>query len=197
MSVFLFDYESSFAYRVQRSANGIVRCRYYSCSIKRKNGGYRRASPAEMERIRRRAEAYDAKLAEWQRREQRQALGEMKPSRKNNTGVRGIRFGNEIQNKRGRHYRWPAFIVCCADLEGNSVNRAYTLAAHGYDGAWEKAVEHLGKVKKLSAGEIEGLKGRIPNPLTRLTLSWLGGDAWARRAANAPTSDPFAESESA
>lgn len=197
MSVFLFDYPGSFAYRVQRSANGVIRCRYYSCNIKQRKGGYRRASPAEMERIRAWAEKYDAKLAAWQCAEQRKALGEMMPSRKNNTGVRGIRYGKEIQNKRGRRYEWPAFIVCCADLEGNPVTRAFTLAAHGYEGAWTRAVEHLGGVKGLSIAEVETLKRRMPNPLTRLTLALIGGDSWARHSVNAPVSDPFAECDAA
>jgi hypothetical protein len=123
MSVFLFDYETSFSYRVQRRANGITRCRYYSCMRKKPSGGYRRASPREMARIRANAEKFDAKLATWQKKVQRKGLAEAIPSRRNNTGVKGIRLGKEIQNKRGRRYEWPAFIVCCADLQGKSVSR--------------------------------------------------------------------------
>lgn len=193
MSVFLFDYPGSFAYRVQRSANGTLRCRYYSCNIKQKTGGYRRASPAEMERIRGWAEKYDAKLAAWQQNEQRKGLGEAKPSRKNNTGVKGIRFGDDIEIKRGRRYEWPSFIVCCADQSGKSFNKPFHVASHGYEGAWKLAVECLARVKGLTSAETLKLMERMPNQVTRLTLSLMGGgDAWARRAVNMPTIDPFA-----
>lgn len=194
MSVFLFDYETSFSYRVQRRANGITRCRYYSCMRKKPSGGYRRASPKEMARIRANAEKYDAKLAVWQLKEQRKGLAEAIPSRRNNTGVRGIRFGKEIQNKRGRHYEWPAFIVCCADLQGKSVNRAYTIAAHGYQGAWIKAVALLANTKRLSEVETDRLVDRMPDPLARITLNWMGADHRARCSANPVTGyDVFAE----
>lgn len=180
MSVFLFDYETSFAYRAQRKANGITRCRYYSCMRKKPSGGFRRASPKEMERIRRNAEKYDAKLALWQQREQRVGIGEAIPTRRNNTGVKGIRFGNEIHNKRGRRYEWPAFIVCCADLQGKDVNRAFTIAKHGYEGAWAKAVALLARVKQLTAAEAARLIDRMPDPLARLTLTWMGAAPRAR-----------------
>lgn len=180
MSVFLFDYATSFAYRVLRKANGITRVRYYSCMKKKRTGGHRRASPKEMECIRANAEKYDAKLAEWQRREQRKGLAEARPSRRNNTGVRGIRFGNEIQYKRGRRYEWPAFIVCCADLQGKHVARAFTISAHGHEGAWIKAVSLLSHAKQLSDTETDQLVARMPDPLARLTLAWMGADRRAR-----------------
>ena len=180
MSVFQFDYATSFAYRTQRKANGVTRVRYYSCMKKKPKGGYRRASPNEMERIRANAEKCDAKLAIWQQKEQRKGLAEAVPSRRNNTGVRGIRFGNEIQYKRGRRYEWPAFIVCCADLQGKSVTRAFTVAAHGYQGAWIKAVAVLASVKKLTAAETDRLVDRMPDPLARLTLAWMGANRRAR-----------------
>lgn len=194
MSVFLFDYETSFAYRAQRKANGVTRCRYFSCVRKKPSGGFRRASPKEMERIRRNAEKYDAKLAEWQRKEQRRGVGEAAPSRRNNTGVKGIRFGKAIHIKRGRRYEWPAFIVCCADLQGKQVNRAYTVAKHGYEGAWAKAVALLARVKQLTATEAAHLVARMPDPLARLTVAWMGA---AHRARCAPDPvrgyDVFAE----
>ena len=194
MSVFLFDYETSFAYRVQRRAKSQIRCRYYSCHIKQKKGGHRRASPAEMARIREYAEKYDAKLAEWQRKEQRKGLGEMRPSRRNNTGVRGIRYGKEIENKRGRHYEWPAFFVCCADSTGKSFTRVFLFSTHGYEEAWNRAVECLGKVKGLTVAEIAALRTRMPDPLSWLNLSLIGGKAWVRYAR---TNDPFAGEEAA
>jgi len=180
MSVFLFDYATSFAYRALRKANGVTRVTYYSCMKKKPKGGHRRASPKEMERIRANAEKYDAKLAIWQQKEHRKGLAEAAPSRRNNTGVRGIRFGNEIQNKRGRRYEWPAFIVCCADLQGKSINRAFTIAAHGYQAAWIKAVAVLASVKKLSEVETDRLVDRMPDPLARLTLAWMGAGHRAR-----------------
>lgn len=180
MSVFLFDYETSFAYRAQRKANGITRCRYYSCMRKKPSGGFRRASPKEMERIRRNAEKYDAKLALWQQQAQRVGLGEAAPSRRNNTGVKGIRYGKSIGIKRGRRYEWPAFIVCCADLSGKQVNQAFTIAAHGYEGAWAKAVALLARVKQLTDAEAARLIERMPDPLARLTLSWMGAAHRAR-----------------
>ncbi len=164
MSITEFNYDSFCGLRVQRGAGGEKRCRYFSFLVTRKRGGKRRATPHEILKIRQAAVDYDRTLANWQRKRRAALRRQAIPTARNTTTqVRGIRFGMIIQNKRGRYYEWPGFIVGIKDTAGKTITRQYPIRAHGVEGAWKRAVETLVKVKRLPAKTVPVLLARKPD----------------------------------
>jgi len=170
MSVTEFNYDSFYGLRVKRKAGGEDRCRYFSFMITRKRGGKRPATPREIHKIRQAAVDYDRTLANWQRKRLAALRQQAIPTARNTTTqLRGIRFGMIIQNKRGRRYEWPGFIVGIKDSAGKTVTRQYPIRAHGFVGAWKRAVETLVKVKRLPAKSFPVLLARIPDQVQLLS----------------------------
>lgn len=180
MSVTEFNYDSFCGLRVMRSAGGEKRCRYFSFVVpKKKEGGKRQATLREMHTLRKAAEDYDRTLANWQRTRQEKHRRQAIPTARNTTTpVRGIRFGMITQNKRGRRYEWPGFIVGIKDAAGKTITRSYPIRSHGVEGAWARAVKTLVKEKRWPVTSIPVLLARKPDQ-THLQ-SVLGPD-WEHR----------------
>ncbi len=164
MSVTEFNYDSFRGLRVMRKAGGAQRCRYFSFLITGKqNGDKRHATPSEIRKIRQAAEECDRTLATWQHKRQTVLRRQAIPTVRNTTTpVRGIRFGMIIQNKRGRRYEWPGFIVGIKDAAGKTITRSYPIRAHGVEGAWARAVKTLVKEKCWPVTSIPVLLARRP-----------------------------------
>lgn len=165
MSVTEFNYDSFLGLRVMRKAGEEQRCRYFSFLIGRENGGGKRhATPGEIRKIWQAAEDYDRTLAEWQRKRLTMIRKKAIPTVRNTTtAVRGIRFGTISQNKRGRRYAWPGFIVGIKNAAGKKVTKQYPIGTHGFDDAWTRAVKALVKEKRWPASTVPELLARKPD----------------------------------
>lgn len=171
MSVTEYNYDSFFGLRAMRNAGRKTRCRYFSFMVPAKGGGKRRATETEKSSIRKEADNYDRILENWQRKSQAAFRRQALPTARNTTTrVRGIRFGMIIQHKRGKRYEWPGFIVSIKDAAGKPFTQGFVLRAHGFDGAWARAVKTLVKQKRWPSTSIPVLLARKPDP-SRLGLN--------------------------
>jgi hypothetical protein len=171
MSVYLIDNESFYGYRVRRVINGAPYQQYFSLLDKGK-----RLRGVAKKSIESTAKKLDDQLAKkqvkaWSIREK-----ELRPSKraKNSSGVKGISICVKTTRRTSRRYDYLVFQVnCMSKLEDKPVCTSFSVDAHGWESAWEKAVRYYTKHKKLPR-LANTLLERMPNKaatLRRLKLS--------------------------
>ena len=151
MSVITINNDSFNGYLARRTANSQVKYKYFSLT-KKVGTSFVVVSRAEQRAILAEAEKYDRELQAWQKAEKAKAKAECKPSKRNNTGVKGIILGAP------RDSADLSFMVAIADKKGTAVMRSFN-TNRGWRRAWTEACTFLSKTKGVP---VEPLLKKIP-----------------------------------
>lgn len=147
MSVYLIDNDSFFGYRVRRVIGGTPHQQYFSLvsSGKRLRGQERAAVEAEARKL-------DQKLEKMQLKARQSREKECRPSKRagNPDGVKGISPRVKTTSRASKQYDYVVFQVnCMSKLQEKPVCTTFSVDAHGWEGAWEQAVQFYAKHKKI------------------------------------------------
>lgn len=147
MSVYLIDNDSFFGYRVRRVIGGVPHQQYFSLvkSGKRLRGKVRASVEAEARKL-------DLKLEKLQLKARQTREKECRPSKRagNPDGVKGISPRVKTTSRAAKQYDYVVFQVnCMSKLQAKPVCTTFSVDAHGWEGAWEQAVQFYAKHKKI------------------------------------------------
>lgn len=144
--------------RVERSINKKPHIKHFSFRLPADDGGWREATPAEVKKITKEAEAYDRELAALQQAAVTEKGFDPFESR-TNTGIRGIsyRIGKDTQG-----YEVEAFwLNLTHDQKQHSSN--VRLANRTWKEGWSLIVDKLCELKELDAATRRKIIKAIPN----------------------------------
>ena len=149
-------------YRVRRMANGETREKYFRARELR-GDKFVRLTGKKLAELRDEAHQYDLVLEKWQKRAIKGREMRVVPGPRNNTGVNGINFGFRYERLVGdRLAKYPAFVVHCRDTNGKQIKKTFVVSAHGYEGAWLKAVQSLIEIKRFPPSSKAEIMKRMP-----------------------------------
>ena len=159
MSVYLIDNDSFYGYRVRRVIDGIPHQRYFSLiqSGKKITGVSRANIEAEARKL-------DLKLEKMQKKARSLREMESIPSKRsgNQKGVKGISPRVKSTVRASKKYEYVVFQVnCMSKVFNKPVCTTFSVDAHGWEGAWTKAVQFYAKHKKIK--NHDHLIERIPS----------------------------------
>jgi hypothetical protein len=144
--------------RVERSINKTPHIKHFSFRIPDPAGGWREATPAEIKKITKEAEAYDRKLAAMQKASVAEKGFDPFESR-TNTGIRGIsyRIGRDTQG-----YDVEAFWLNLTH-DGKQHSSNVRLANREWKEGWKLIVDKLCALKSLKPAVRKRILAAIPN----------------------------------
>lgn len=148
--------------RVRRNIARVPYERHYSFRVPGKPDQL--LSARQQKLLEKEAQVYDAELHAQQLRERRRRSLEAKPTKRSNTSIAGIVLGYAYDRYRDKIIKTPAFLVSCRNVDGMPVKKPFLISVLGYRGAWDNAVQHFIKVKKMPRDAAEKVLKRRPPP---------------------------------
>lgn len=144
--------------RVERSIDKKPHIKHFSFRIAKEGGGWREATPAEIKKITKQAEAYDRKLEAMQKAAVSEKGFDPFESR-TNTGIRGIsyRIGRDTQG-----YEVEAFWLNLTH-DGKQHSSNVRLANRSWQEGWKLIVDKLCELKSLKPSVKKRIVAAIPN----------------------------------